>query len=55
MIRNENYCHQKGLYSKADAVKTELNNIINDYKITTLGTQYNSVHEGGEIGLKHLF
>ena len=39
MIKNESYCHQKGLYSKADAVRTGLNNVIKDYEMTTLRTQ----------------
>ena len=39
MIKNESYCRKKGLYSKADALRTGLNNIIKDYEMTTLGTQ----------------
>ena len=39
MIKNESYCIKKGLYSKADAVRTGLNNVIKDYEMTTLGTR----------------
>ena len=39
MIKNETYCRKKGLYSKADALRTGLNNIIKDDEMTTLGTQ----------------
>ena len=39
MIKNENYCQQKGIFSKVDAVRTGLNNVIKDYEMTTLGTQ----------------
>ena len=39
MIKNESYCVKKGIYSKADAVRSSLNNIIKDYEMTTLGTQ----------------
>ncbi|MDB4661349.1 hypothetical protein OAE69_01460 [Gammaproteobacteria bacterium] len=38
MIKNESYCHKKGIYSKVDAVRRGLNNIIKDYEMTTLGT-----------------
>ncbi len=38
MIKNESYCHKKGIYSKVDAVRRGLNNVIKDYEITTLGT-----------------
>ena len=39
MIKNESYCQQKGIFSKVDAVRTGLNNVIKDYEMTTLGTQ----------------
>ena len=39
MIKNETYCQQRGIYSKADAVRSSLNNIIKDYEMTTLGTR----------------
>ena len=39
MIKNESYCQQKGIYSKSDAVRNALNNVIKDYEMTTLGTQ----------------
>ena len=39
MIKNETYCQQKGIFSKVDAVRTGLNNVIKDYEMTTLGTQ----------------
>ena len=39
IINNESYCMKKGLYSKADAVRTGLNNIIKDYELTTAGTR----------------
>ena len=39
MIKNENYCQQKGIYSKSDAVRNALNNVIKDYEYSTLGTQ----------------
>ena len=39
MIKNENYCQQRGIFSKVDAVRTGLNNVIKDYELTTLGTQ----------------
>ncbi|MDB2451573.1 hypothetical protein N9W99_03745 [Gammaproteobacteria bacterium] len=39
MIKNESYCHKKGIYSKVDAVRRGLNNVIKDYEMTTLGTQ----------------
>ena len=55
MIKNESYCRKKGLYSKADALRTGLNNVIKDYEMTTLGTWINSVREGVVISLKHLF
>ena len=55
MIKNESYCVKKGIYSKADAVRSSLNNIIKDYEMTTLGTWINSVREGVVISLKHLF
>ena len=38
MIKNESYCRKKGLYSKADALRSGLNNVIKDYEMTTLGT-----------------
>ena len=38
MIKNESYCQRKGIYSKSDAVRNALNNIIKDYEYTTLGT-----------------
>ena len=38
MIKNESYCHRKGIYSKSDAVRNALNNVIKDYEYTTLGT-----------------
>ena len=38
MIKNETYCHKKGIYSKVDAVRRGLNNVIKDYEMTTLGT-----------------
>jgi hypothetical protein len=38
MIKNESYCHKKGIYSKVDAVRRGLNNVIKDYEMTTLGT-----------------
>jgi hypothetical protein len=38
MIKNESYCHKKGIYSKVDAVRSGLNNVIKDYEMTTLGT-----------------
>ena len=37
MIKNESYCHKKGIYSKVDAVRRGLNNVIKDYEMTTLG------------------
>ena len=55
MIKNESYCRKKGLYSKADALRSGLNNVIKDYEMTTLGTWINSVREGVVISLKHLF
>lgn len=55
MLNNENYCIKKGIYSKSDAVRSSLNNIIKDYEMTTLGTWINSVREGVVISLKHLF
>ena len=30
---------KKGLYSKADALRSGLNNVIKDYEMTTLGTR----------------
>jgi len=39
MIKNETYCVTKGIYSKADAVRASLNNVLKDYEMTTLGTQ----------------
>ena len=30
MIKNENYCQQRGIFSKVDAVRTGLNNVIKD-------------------------
>lgn len=39
MIKNETYCQQRGIFSKVDAVRTGLNNLIKDYEMTTLGTQ----------------
>ena len=39
MIKNENYCQQRGIFSKVDAVRTGLNNVIKDYEMTALGTQ----------------
>jgi hypothetical protein len=39
MIKNESYCQQRGIFSKVDAVRTGLNNVIKDYEMTTLGTQ----------------
>ena len=39
MLNNENYCIKKGIYSKSDAVRSSLNNIIKDYEMTTLGTR----------------
>ena len=39
MIKNESYCQQKGIFSKVDAVRTGLNNVIKEYEMTTLGTQ----------------
>ena len=38
MIKNQSYCHKKGIYSKVDAVRRGLNNVIKDYEMTTLGT-----------------
>ena len=38
MIKNESYCQKKGIYSKVDAVRRGLNNVIKDYEMTTLGT-----------------
>lgn len=38
MIKNESYCYKKGIYSKVDAVRRGLNNVIKDYEMTTLGT-----------------
>ena len=38
MIKNKSYCHKKGIYSKVDAVRRGLNNVIKDYEMTTLGT-----------------
>ena len=55
MMKNESYCQKKGIYSKSDAVRNALNNIIKDYEYTTLGTWINSVREGVVISLKHLF
>ena len=55
MIKNDSYCRKKGLYSKADALRSGLNNVIKDYEMTTLGTWINSVREGVVISLKHLF
>ena len=55
MIKNESYCRKKGLYSKADALRSGLNNVIKDYEMTTLGTWIISVREGVVISLKHLF
>ena len=37
MIKNESYCQKKGIYSKVDAVRRGLNNVIKDYEMTTLG------------------
>ena len=54
MIKNESYCQKKGIYSKSDAVRNALNNIIKDYEYTTLGTWINSAWVGGEIGLSRL-
>ena len=39
MIKNESYCQQKGIYSKSDAVRNALNDVIKDYEYSTLGTQ----------------
>jgi|TARA_B100001079_G_scaffold109534_1_gene94326 hypothetical protein len=39
MMSNESYCIKKGIYSKSDAVRSSLNNIIKDYEMTTLGTR----------------
>ena len=39
IMKNESYCQRKGIFSKADAVRSSLNNIIKDYEITTAGTQ----------------
>ncbi len=39
ILNNESYCMRKGIFSKADAVRSSLNNIIKDYEITTAGTQ----------------
>ena len=39
ILNNESYCQRKGIFSKADAVRSSLNNIIKDYEITTAGTQ----------------
>jgi len=30
---------QRGIFSKVDAVRTGLNNVIKDYEMTTVGTQ----------------
>ena len=49
MIKNETYCRRKGLYSKADALRCGLNNLIKDYEMTTLGTWINIVRGGGGI------
>ena len=54
MIKNETYCQRKGIYSKSDAVRNALNNIIKDYEYTTLGTWINSPCEGGYVSLIHL-
>lgn len=32
MIKNENYCQQRGIFSKVDAVRTGLNNVIKEYE-----------------------
>ena len=39
MMTNTSYCMSKGIYSKSDAVRSSLNNIIKDYEMTTLGTR----------------
>ena len=39
MIKDESYCQSKGIYSKSDAVRNALNNVIKDYEYSTLGTQ----------------
>ncbi len=54
MIKNESYCQQKGIFSKVDAVRTGLNNVIKDYEMTTLGTWINSVCEEGDISPRRL-
>ena len=54
MIKNESYCRKKGLYSKADALRSGLNNVIKDYEMTTLGTWINSVREGREVSARRL-
>jgi hypothetical protein len=38
-IRNVDDFPLKGIYSKSDAVRSSLNNIIKDYEMTTLGTR----------------
>ena len=55
MIKNESYCQQKGIFSKVDAVRTGLNNVIKDYEMTTLGTWINSLSEEGGISPNHFF
>ena len=42
MLNNENYCIKKGIYSKSDAVRSSLNNIIKDYEMTTLARTINN-------------
>ena len=32
MIKDETYCQQKGIFSKVDACRTGLNNVIKDYE-----------------------
>ena len=49
MIKNESYCHKKGIYSKVDAVRRGLNNVIKDYEMTTLGAWINSLCEEREF------
>ena len=54
MIKNETYCQQRGIFSKVDAVRTGLNNVIKDHEMTTLGTWINSVFEGGYVSPRRL-
>ena len=38
MIKNETYCRSKGIYSKSDAVRNSINNILKEYEYTTVKT-----------------